>query len=425
MAVTSGFFNSLNNDRKYNAKHINQLFEGILNDGVFASIGTSLVVQASAGMTVNVGVGRAWFDKTWTDNDAVLPVVLQPSEMALNRIDAIVLEVDTSDATRNNSIKAIRGVPSSNPVAPVMVNTATVHQHPLCNIAVAAGSTTIVQANITNLVGTASCPFITGILQTMTVEGISALLEEEFNDWFADIQGQLSGDVACNLLNMINNLDNIKLEAADLKNYEYSSYHQFCANVNSDALDAAFGKNNEDVILGLGRQIAMYGWFLGSLKAAFPFTNLLTCSTLQNIVSNLQAKRELILHTGITKLIGSSPYARGVVSDYIDIGGTASASGTVQTQNITITQNDIDVGKIFIGGAKMSRSQGTAGGILKLNNVTVVTLANKTTPTATYDQIVDLLTCNITVPGTYVLSKTYNYGDTYSCTLVGYILKYK
>ena len=40
MALTYGFYNSLNGDRKYNAMDISRLFDGLIKDGVFMSIGS-------------------------------------------------------------------------------------------------------------------------------------------------------------------------------------------------------------------------------------------------------------------------------------------------------------------------------------------------------------------------------------------------
>jgi hypothetical protein len=205
MSVTSGFYNTQNHDRRYNAKLIGDLFAGILNDGVFANIGTSLVVVASAGMVVNVGIGRAWFNNTWTDNDSILPLVVSVSELILNRIDSVVLEVEASDAVRANTIKIIKGTPGAL-TAPVMVNTDKVHQYRLADIYVGAGVTAITQANITNFVGTVDCPFVSGVLETITVEGITAILQGRFDEWFANLQIQLSGDVAGNLQNEIDTL---------------------------------------------------------------------------------------------------------------------------------------------------------------------------------------------------------------------------
>ena len=38
MSVTSGFYNGLSHDRKYNAVQMSSLFDGIINDGIFQSI---------------------------------------------------------------------------------------------------------------------------------------------------------------------------------------------------------------------------------------------------------------------------------------------------------------------------------------------------------------------------------------------------
>jgi len=217
MSVTYGFYNSLNHDRQYNATQLSSLFDGIINDGVFASIGTSLVVAASTGMTVIVGEGRAWFNHTWTNNDAELPLVVSVSELALNRIDAVVLEVASSDDTRANAIKIVKGMASATPTNPIMESTDDLHQYPLAYIYVGAGVTSITQGNITNKVGTVDCPFITGIIQTITVEGITNILESEFNTWFDDMKNQLTIDAAGNLQTQINGINSeIDVLTADL-----------------------------------------------------------------------------------------------------------------------------------------------------------------------------------------------------------------
>jgi len=313
MAVTSGFFNSVNHDRKYNANQFSTLFEGIINDGVFASIGTSLVVTANAGMNINVGVGRAWFNRTWTDNDAILPLVVPAAEMVLNRIDAVVVEVDTSDAVRLNTIKVVKGIPASVPVNPVMTETATIHQHPLCYIYVGATVTVINQVNITNLVGTVTCPFITGILETMTIEGVTTMLEAEFNTWFDNLKAQLEGNVATNLQNQINDINELKTSTPDVKNIIYEtqigSYMQFCANTSATSLNAAFGAINESLIGNIGKQMAMYAWFMGRDKLAYPYLNLSTKNTLAQIVADIPLKESIVVDSVLLTLILNSPWA--------------------------------------------------------------------------------------------------------------------
>lgn len=196
MSVTFGFYNSVNHDRRYNALQMSSIFDGIIRDGIFMSIGTAMVVKAASGMTVNVGEGRAWFDHTWTLNDSELPVKLEASELILNRIDTIVLDVDHRDSVRANSIIAIKGTPASNPVAPTLIRSTDHNQYPLCNIYVKAGVTEITQSNIINLVGTGSCPFITGILESIDIEDLVSQWEAQWDEFYSaqTLDMQLTAD---------------------------------------------------------------------------------------------------------------------------------------------------------------------------------------------------------------------------------------
>lgn len=170
MSFASGFFNSVDHDRLYDATDISRLFDGLIRDGIFASIGDCLVVKQSNQMNVTVGTGRAWFNHTWSYNDALYPVTIPPSEILMDRIDAVVLEINSVEAVRANSIKLIKGTPSSTPTKPALTNTKEVHQYPLAYVTVGKEVTSIRQADIENCVGTSVCPFVTGILEVISIE---------------------------------------------------------------------------------------------------------------------------------------------------------------------------------------------------------------------------------------------------------------
>lgn len=76
MSVTFGFYNSKEGDRRYDAIQMSSIFDGIIQDGILQHVGTAMVVKESEAMIINVGVGRAWFNHTWTLNDALLPLVV-------------------------------------------------------------------------------------------------------------------------------------------------------------------------------------------------------------------------------------------------------------------------------------------------------------------------------------------------------------
>lgn len=170
MSFASGFFNSVDHDRLYDATDISRLFDGLIRDGIFASIGDCLVVKQSNQMNVTVGTGRAWFNHTWSYNDALYPVTIPPSEILMDRIDAVVLEINSVESVRANSIKLIKGTPSSTPAKPSLTNTKEVHQYPLAYVTVGKEVTSIRQADIENCVGTSVCPFVTGILEVISIE---------------------------------------------------------------------------------------------------------------------------------------------------------------------------------------------------------------------------------------------------------------
>ena len=167
MSVTYGFYNSRNGDKKYDSIDLARMFDGVISDGIFETVGDKLTVSAGSGMTVNVGSGRAWLNHTWTLNDSSLSLTIPNSEQVLNRIDTIAIDVDRLN--RINTIIVVKGTPASNPVAPTLINNpdSEHYQYPLCDIYVGAGVTKIEQGKITNRIGT-DTPFAAGSTQPVT-----------------------------------------------------------------------------------------------------------------------------------------------------------------------------------------------------------------------------------------------------------------
>ena len=169
MTVTYGFYNSVNHDRLYSAIQMSNMFDGVIVDGVFRTVGTFLKVVPGTGLQVIVGIGRAWFDHTWTYNDSLLPLDIDLPDMVYTRIDAVVLEVDSSVAVRANGIKVVPGTPAETPLLPTLTNTSEVHQYPLAYVTVPVGMTTIIESDITDMIGTADCPFVAGPLELRVI----------------------------------------------------------------------------------------------------------------------------------------------------------------------------------------------------------------------------------------------------------------
>jgi len=254
MSVTYGFYNSLNGDRKYNAEQLSSLFDGLIIDGVFASIGTAFAVKATTGITVNVGIGKAWFNHTWTLNDSILPLEAPEAEVLLDRIDAVVLEVDSTESVRANTIKFVKGTPSSSPSNPILTNEGTIHQYPLCYIYRKFGSSTITQADITNMVGTESTPFVTAILQTISLDELLGQWQSELDQFVATRQDEVDQWIASEESDFTEWFDQMK---ADLQE-EQSLLDQWITTEQTDFLawyNQMKGQLGEDAAGNLQNQI--------------------------------------------------------------------------------------------------------------------------------------------------------------------------
>lgn len=172
MAITSGFFDSVNGDRRYTAQQFGSLFTGIISDGVFSGVGGGLKVEARSSQ-VYINSGRAWCRGTWIDNDAYaslsVPANTHPN---YSRYDAVVLTFDSSSSVRRNTIDYVSGTAAATPQKPSMKNDSLTKQMPLCYIFRPANSTTITQSNIESTIGTSACPYITGPLKTIDVTDV-------------------------------------------------------------------------------------------------------------------------------------------------------------------------------------------------------------------------------------------------------------
>lgn len=201
MAITSGFFNSIDGDRLYNADEMSTYFDGLVSDGVYATIGDALIVRASGGMGITVGTGRALAKLRWLKNDAAYPLTISAADVQYKRIDAVIIKCDLSDSARAVTIEIKQGTPAAAPVAPVLENTQAVKEMALAYVNVNRGATSINQSNITDMRGSTLCGWVTGLvkqvdtselfLQWQTAyENFYAASTTAFNNYFAEKQQQ-------------------------------------------------------------------------------------------------------------------------------------------------------------------------------------------------------------------------------------------
>lgn len=228
MAITSGFFNSINGDRKYDARQIGMYLGKVVSSGVFPNPSTNLQVTAAGGMNIQVHPGRAMIDGHWMDNDGVHVITLEDADMALARMDAVVMRLDENDGARAIGLEVKKGSPSAAPVSPVMVREGYVQEYCLALIYVPPtkndGTQEIIQANITDTrPDTSVCGWITSLIQQVDTSTLFMQWQDayqrfydasgvEFTAWLDGIKEQLGDSVVGALTSAIADLQSGKTD---------------------------------------------------------------------------------------------------------------------------------------------------------------------------------------------------------------------
>lgn len=193
MALEFGFYDSYNHDRMYDAQNMNDIFEGVITDGVYAGVGDMFFVKPSIGLQVTVGTGRAWFKMTWNKNRTMSPVNLDRPDPVYDRIDTLCIRVRKNIVDRINDFFVYKGNILVEAQPPVLVDTDDTFYMPLANIRVRANAEDIQTSDIEMLVGRERCPFVTSILQQTNIKDLFAQWQAQFEDWWFSLQGILEG----------------------------------------------------------------------------------------------------------------------------------------------------------------------------------------------------------------------------------------
>lgn len=194
MAISYGFFNSVNGDRLYNADDISNYFLKLISNGVFATPSNAMQVQASSGFTVSVSAGWGFINCKWINNDTAYNLTLDAADIVLNRIDRVVMRLNPGNDLRNMELAVVKGTPAQTPTAPAPTRIqGGTWELSLAQIYVAAGSTEITQANITDERGnTALCGYVTGLIDQIDTTNLFAQYNAAFSEWFRNLQETLA-----------------------------------------------------------------------------------------------------------------------------------------------------------------------------------------------------------------------------------------
>jgi hypothetical protein len=238
MAFSYGFYDSLNHDRTYNATQLSMIFDGIISDGVYATIGNSFIVKASSlKNSIIVQSGRAWFNHTWNYNDAdTILSGAEPSNAILPRIDAVVIDINRNEAYRENSIMWVTGAAASSPSRPSMLSTTDHFQYPLCYVYRRANNDVIRQEDITNMVGTSECPFVTGVIETVDTDSLILQWQSQWKQFMVDYEDNATDWINNQEADFTNFYNKFKNEMTSFETSSNTEFDEWFAKV-KDVLD--------------------------------------------------------------------------------------------------------------------------------------------------------------------------------------------
>lgn len=186
MAVTCGFFNSVNGDRVYNADTMSTFFRGLVSDGVYANVGDGMQVVAGGGMNVSVKAGRCLIDCKWCENDSALTLPITAASPSLNRYTAVVARLDYSN--RLIEITTKDGTAASSPTKPTIQKDSQYKELCLAMIYVAKGATAISQSAIADTRASADCGWVTGLIQQVDTSALFLQWQTAYEEFYAAFQ---------------------------------------------------------------------------------------------------------------------------------------------------------------------------------------------------------------------------------------------
>lgn len=167
--------------------------------GVFAADSNAAVTAIQNSMAVAVSDGAGWLANTgkdgivwWNDTEktsgAKLQLTCDAADSTLNRIDRVIIEWKTTTYVDYPEIKILKGTPSSTAAAPALTNNSTVRQLSLAKVSIAAGTTALTPAMITDeRLDESVCGLV-----TEQVDIDTTAMQAQFDALLTAIQSELS-----------------------------------------------------------------------------------------------------------------------------------------------------------------------------------------------------------------------------------------
>lgn len=188
----SGFFDSINGDRRYNAEDFGRMFDGLITDGIVAGYGDAFSVSKGGGLNIVVGTGKAHYRQKWLLLTEPETITLKARDQIYDRWDAVCVEVDTSDQARRCRLVVVEGTPAASPKYPEPGNGDTQWYAIIAYVRVKKvsilGPYDINAEDIVDNRGSVGFPYVTGVAQSTPTDMIRAQSKAEFDKFMQELK---------------------------------------------------------------------------------------------------------------------------------------------------------------------------------------------------------------------------------------------
>lgn len=175
-------------DRVYDAEDINTRYEGLVSSyGVYANIGSSCEVGPgySEGLNVSIFEGKGEVNNHWFKINSRMELQLEPADVVLNRIDAIVVRRTAADRKIVLAVKT--GELASEPAAPMIERSQEVQEIALAYVHINRNTSSITMSNIEDLrPDTNVCGFIACLVNQLDTTTLFQQYEAAQNDFITN-----------------------------------------------------------------------------------------------------------------------------------------------------------------------------------------------------------------------------------------------
>lgn len=206
-------------DRAVDERYFDKRYGEFISNGVFPN---GFIVKSNNDMSVSITPGSIYINNKYAYDENSANIKIEPSGTQ-NRTDRVVFRLDV--VNRKITLELKKGKDTLNLYDPAKIErNADIYEMAIADIQVRAGAKKITQADITDLRSNKElCGMVFNPLQEIDttylydqiksdLNNFRAESQKGFSEWFAGIKGILNEEAAGNLQNLINDLDDKKLD---------------------------------------------------------------------------------------------------------------------------------------------------------------------------------------------------------------------